>query len=123
MTFLTVPNAPKRDYESSHEQPIIVVIPLVILALMSIFFGYIAKDAFVGMGSDMLSSSLFVHPSHITLVEAEFSIPTFYKLLPAVGTIAGASLALLMYHQLANFTVQLSLSDLGKRLYTFFNGK
>lgn len=123
MTFLTVPNAPKGDYEHSHEQPMIVVIPLVILALMSIFFGYIAKDAFVGMGSDMLTSSLFVHPNHVTLVEAEFSIPRFYKLLPAIGTVLGASLSLLMYHQLANFTVQLSLSHLGKRLYTFFNRK
>ncbi|GAA5836871.1 hypothetical protein JCM5353_004648 [Sporobolomyces roseus] len=116
MTFLTTPNAPKGDYEHTHEQPLIIVVPLVILALMSIFFGYIAKDAFVGMGSDMLATSLFVHPSHVTLVEAEFSIPTFYKLLPAIGTIGGASLALLMYHRLANFTVDLALSDLAKVL-------
>lgn len=123
MTFLTTPNAPKVDYEHTHEQDMITVIPLVILAVMSIFFGYIAKDSFVGMGSDMLATSLFVHPSHVTLVEAEFSIPTFYKNLPAMGTIAGASLALLFYHRLANFTVDLALSDLGKRVYTFFNAK
>lgn len=123
MTFLTTPNAPKGDYEHTHEQPLIVMIPLIILALMSIFFGYIAKDSFVGMGSDMLATSLFVHPSHITLVEAEFAIPTFYKLLPAFGTIGGAALALLMYHRLANVTVNLALSDLGKRIYTFFNAK
>jgi NADH-ubiquinone oxidoreductase chain 5 len=123
MTFLTHPNAPKGDYEHTHEQPLIIAIPLVILALMSIFFGYIAKDSFVGMGSDMLATSLFVHPSHITLVEAEFSIPTFYKLLPAFGTIGGAALALLMYHRLASFTIDLAISDLGKRIYTFLNAK
>ena len=123
MTFLTTPNAPKVDYEHTYEQPFVIVVPLVVLALMSIFFGYVAKDSFVGMGSDMLATSLFVHPSHITLVEAEFSIPTFYKLLPAVGTVGGAALALLMYHQLANFTVDLALSDLGKRIYTFLNAK
>jgi len=123
MTFLTTPNAPKGDYEHTHEQPMIIVVPLVILALMSIFFGYIAKDSFVGMGSDMLATSLFVHPSHVTLVEAEFSIPTFYKLLPAFVTIGGASLALLMYHRLADFTIQLAISDLGKRIYTFLNAK
>jgi NADH-ubiquinone oxidoreductase chain 5 len=123
MTFLTTPNAPKGDYQHTHEQPLIVMIPLIILALMSIFFGYIAKDSFVGMGSDMLATSLFVHPSHITLVEAEFSIPTFYKLLPAFGTILGAALALLMYHRLANFTIDLGLNHLGKRIYTFFNAK
>ena len=44
-------------------------------------------------------------------------------MLPAIGTIGGASLALLMYHRLANFTVDLALSDLGKRIYTFFNAK
>lgn len=123
MTFLTTPNAPKGDYEHTHEQPLVIVIPLVILALMSIFFGYIAKDSFVGMGSDMLATSLFVHPSHITLVEAEFSIPTFYKILPGLGTIAAAALALLMYHRLGSFTIDLALSDLGKRIYTFLNAK
>jgi NADH-ubiquinone oxidoreductase chain 5 len=123
MTFLTVPNAPKGDYESTHEQPLLMAIPLVILAFMSIFFGYVAKDSFVGMGSDMFATSLFVHPSHITLVEAEFSIPTFYKLLPALVTIGGAALALLMYHRLASFTIDLALSDLGKRIYTYLNAK
>ena len=131
MTFLTTPNAPKVDYEQTHEQDIITVIPLVLLALLSIFFGYIAKDSFVGMGSDMLAGSLFVHPSHITLVEAEFAIPTFYKLLPSIVTLSGASLALLMYHRLANFTVDLASAphlkvragNLGKRIYTFFNAK
>lgn len=133
MTFLTTPNGPKVDYEHTltlpgyaglgKEQDMITVIPLVLLALLSIFFGYIAKDSFVGMGSDMLASSLFVHPSHITLVEAEFAIPTFYKLLPSIVTLLGASTALLMYHKLANFTVELAISDLGKRIYTFFNAK
>lgn len=123
MTFLTTPNAPKGDYEHTHEADLLVVITLTILALLSIFFGYFAKDLFVGMGSDVFAHSLFVHPSHITLVEAEFSIPTFYKLLPAFGTFGGAALALLMYHRLANFTVDLALSKLGKRLYTFFNAK
>jgi NADH-ubiquinone oxidoreductase chain 5 len=123
MTFLTTPNAPKGDYEHTHEVDVTTAIPLLLLATFSVFFGYVAKDAFVGMGSDMLATSLFVHPSHITLVEAEFAVPTFYKLLPAIGTLGGASLALLMYHQFANVTVDLALSNLGKRFYTFFNAK
>lgn len=129
MTFLTTPNASKSDYENTHEQDMITVIPLVLLALLSIFFGYIAKDSFVGMGSDMLSSSLFVHPSNVVLVEAEFSIPTFYKFLPLIVTFLGALLSLLMYHTWSQFTVNLSgaqdtwAGETGKRLYTFFNAK
>lgn len=98
LTFLTTPNAPKGDYEHTHEQPLIIMVPLLILSVLSICFGYVAKDSFVGMGSDMLASALFVHPSNITLVEAEFALPTLIKLLPAIGTLLGASLSLLMYH-------------------------
>lgn len=123
MTFLTTPNAPKGDYEHTHEQPLIVVIPYVILSLLAIFFGYIAKDLYVGVGSDFLSSALFIHPSHITLIEAEFSLPLFYKLLPAIGSMLGAGTALLLYHRLPEFTVSLTQSKLGYMMYTFFNGK
>ena len=123
MTFLTYPNAPKGDYEHTHEQPLIVVIPYVILSLLAIFFGYIAKDLFVGPGSDFLSSALFIHPSHITLVEAEFSIPLFYKLLPAVGSMLGAATALLLYHQLPDQAVSLTQNKVGYLMYSFFNGK
>lgn len=123
MTFLTTPNAPKGDYEHTHEQPLIVVIPYVILSLLAIFFGYVAKDAFVGPGSDFLSSALFIHPTHITLVEAEFSIPLFYKLLPAVGSALGAATALLLYHRLPYLAVNLTMNKLGYMMYTFFNGK
>jgi len=129
MTFLTYPNATKGDYEHTHEQPLIVVIPYLILSLLAIFFGYVAKDLFVGPGSDFLSSSLFIHPSHITLVEAEFSIPLFYKLLPAIGSMLGAVTALLLYHPspmmrgAPDFTVNLTQGKLGYMMYSFFNGK
>lgn len=108
LTFLTYPNAPKGDYEHTHEQPLIVVIPYVILSLFAIFFGYVAKDLFVGPGSDFLSTALFIHPSHISLIEAEFSLPLFYKLLPAIGSLLGAVTALLLYNgagSLPDFTV------------------
>lgn len=129
MTFLTHPNAPKGDYEHTHEQPLIVAIPYVILSLLAIFFGFVMKDLFVGPGSDFLSSALFIHPSHITLIEAEFSLPLFYKLLPAVGSLLGAGSALLLYHRLPDFTVSLTqgstdgVGRLGYMMYSFFNGK
>lgn len=123
ITFLTYPNAPKGDYEHTHEQPLIVVIPYVILSLLAIFFGYRAKERFISPGSDFLSSSLFVHPSHITLIEAEFSLPLIYKLLPAIGSFFGAGLALLIYNQYPHFTVDIRITKLGLKRYSFFNGK
>lgn len=123
LTFFTVPNAPKGDYLHAHEAPIIIVIPLVILSIMSIVFGYIAKDAFVGPGTDFLSTSLFQHPNHITLIEAEFGLSLVVKLLPIIGSLFGAGLALYLYHITPRFTISLTNSSLGRSVYTFLNGK
>lgn len=123
LTFMTYPNASKSVYLHTHDAPVIVMVPLTILSLLAIFFGYIAKDLFVGMGSDFLSPSLFIHPSHISLVEAEFSINLFNKLLPAILTLVGAVSAIYMYHVVPQFTIGLTGSAFGRRLYHFFNGK
>lgn len=123
LTFLTYPNASKTVYLHIHDAPFIVMVPLTILSLLAIFFGYVAKDLFVGMGSDFLSPSLFTHPSHISLIEAEFSISLFNKLLPAILTLGGASAAVYMYHAVPLFTIGLTSSTFGRNLYKFFNGK
>ena len=123
LTFFTTRNAPKGDYLHAHEAPMIIVIPLVILSIFSIGFGYVAKDAFVGVGTDLFGSALFQHPNHISLIEAEFGLPLALKLLPAVGSFFGARLALYMYHVIPSFTIHLTDSPLGKALYTFFNSK
>lgn len=99
LTFLTYPNAKRIDYLNSHEASISVVIPLTILALFSIFFGFLFSDLFVGVGSDFLSNSIFIHPNHITLIEAEFSLPILIKLLPALLSLLGAITGIFLYHK------------------------
>jgi len=123
LTFFTVPNAPKGDYLHAHEAPMIIVIPLVILSIMSIGFGYVAKDLFVGVGTDFLSTALFQHPNHISLIEAEFGLPLLLKLLPAIGSMFGAVLAVYLYHVVPSFTIGLTNNTIGHALYTFLNGK
>lgn len=122
MTFLTYPNSPKKIYESAHDASVFAMIPMATLATLAIFFGYIGRDLFVGMGSDFAGSSLFIHPSHISLIEAEV-IPTSFKLLPSIITFGSASLAFYLYHYASPFMVQLSQSSLGYNLYKFFNAK
>nr|YP_001876486.1 ND5 [Tilletia walkeri]ABP03931.1 ND5 [Tilletia walkeri] len=123
-TFLTTPNRSQRTYNNIHDAPIIVMIPLSILSLFRIFFGYCTKDLFVGMGSDFLvSDRLFIHPSHILMVEAEFSINSFMKLLPFILTVIGAISALYLYNRIPSFRIQLTNSKIGRSFYKFFNGK
>lgn len=98
------------------------MIPLTILSILAIFFGYVASDLFVGIGSDFLSQSLFTHPSHITLVEAE-NIPLLPKLLPIILSILGAGAALYFYHVLPTVLINISDNKVGRKLYKFLNGK
>nr|YP_009653000.1 NADH dehydrogenase subunit 5 [Laccaria amethystina]QCG70059.1 NADH dehydrogenase subunit 5 [Laccaria amethystina] len=123
LVFLTYPNGPKESYLNSHESNIFVVIPLLVLALFSIFFGYIFSDLFVGLGSDFFANSLFTHPNKISIIEAEFSLNPVIKLLPAFLSLIGASIAIFMYHLQPLFLINLSNTVLGRKIYSFLNGK
>jgi NADH-ubiquinone oxidoreductase chain 5 len=123
LVFLSYPNANKKTYLNVHEASITVIIPLLVLSLFSIFYGYIFSDLFIGMATDFFGNSVFTHPNNIILVEAEFSIPLGYKLLPSILSVLGAALAIYLYNYNARFLVDLKTSVLGIKLYTFFNGK
>uniref|UniRef100_UPI0030FEE6B5 NADH dehydrogenase subunit 5 n=1 Tax=Singerocybe alboinfundibuliformis TaxID=1346812 RepID=UPI0030FEE6B5 len=123
LVFLTTPNGQKQSYLNSHESNIAVIIPLLTLALFSIFFGYVFSDLFVGVGSDFFGNSLFIHPNNISIIEAEFSLNPIIKLLPAIFSLSGAVLAIFMYHRAPEFIINLTNSKLGIKLYSFLNGK
>src|SRR6201992_88201 len=96
---------------------------LLVLALFSIFFGFVFSDLFVGVGSDFFANSLFIHPNNISIIEAEFSLPILIKLLPSILSLLGASLAIFLYHNSNNFVIDLTETSLGRKIYTFLNGK
>ena len=123
LVFLTVPNGSRISYLNSHEANLSVIIPLLILALFSIFFGYVFADLFVGVGSDFFGNSLFTHPNNISIIEAEFSLPILIKLLPLLLSLFGAISAILLYHKTPEFVIGLTETSLGKIIYTFLNGK
>jgi NADH-ubiquinone oxidoreductase chain 5 len=52
MTFLKINNNNSRIMINAHESSIILLVPLIILAICSIFIGFMAKDLFIGLGVD-----------------------------------------------------------------------
>src|SRR5208282_2278975 len=89
LTFLTNPNGPIVNYKYVHESDIFMSLPLIILAILSIFFGYITKDIFIGIGLGFfLDNSLFIHPMHEIVLDTEFAVPALFKLLPLILTIS-----------------------------------
>nr|YP_009048483.1 NADH-ubiquinone oxidoreductase chain 5 [Heterobasidion irregulare]AHK09736.1 NADH dehydrogenase subunit 5 [Heterobasidion irregulare] len=123
LVFLTVPNGSKQSYINSHESNTSVIIPLFILSLFSIFFGFVFSDLFVGMGTDFFGNSLFIKPNNISIIEAEFSLPILIKLLPALLSLFGASLSILLYHKSQIIVIELTENSIGRKIYSFLNGK
>ena len=52
LTFLTNPNGYKPVIINAHDSSLRMALPLAILAIPSIFIGYLTKDMFIGLGSD-----------------------------------------------------------------------
>ncbi|KAJ4502109.1 NADH:ubiquinone oxidoreductase subunit 5 [Exophiala dermatitidis] len=124
LTFLTNPNGPLVNYKShgAHEGDIYMSLPLIILAIFSIFFGYITKDIFIGLGSDFFSdNSLFIHPKHEIMLDTEFAVPTIYKLLPLFFTITLSIMSIIFTEFYPKLVIKFKLSKLGYNIFSFFN--
>src|ERR1700749_3138443 len=88
LTFISAPNGYLTDYKKAHEGDIYMSLPLIILAIFSIFFGFLTKDMFIGLGTGFFSdNAIFIHPMHEIMLETEFSLPSIVKMLPLIMTI------------------------------------
>jgi len=134
LTFLTNPNGPKVNYiyadttkfNHSHFTSLdgnnYMSLPLIILAIFSIFFGYVTKDIFIGLGSGFYAdNSLFIHPTHEIMLDTEFAVPTLFKLLPLFFTVSLSILAIIISEFIPKSLISFKFSRLGYNIFGFFN--
>lgn len=129
LTFLTSPNGPIINYKAAklggkvaHEGDIFMSMPLIILAIFSIFFGFLSKDIFIGLGSSFFSdNALFLHPLHEIMLDTEFSVPTVYKLTPFILTVSLGLLYVLITELTPRTIIKFKFSAFGYNLFSFFN--
>jgi len=122
LTFLTNPNGPIINYKQVHEADIYMSLPLIILALFSIFFGYLTKDIFIGLGSGFfVDNSLYIHPSHEIMLDTEFAVPIVFKLLPLIFTLSLSTIAIIFSEFIATWLIYFKLSKIGYNIFGFFN--
>lgn len=122
LTFLANPNGPVNYYKKAHEGDIFLSLPLAVLALFSIYFGYLTKDIFIGLGSGFFSdNSIFIHPIHEILIDTEFAVANLFKLLPLIFTVLFSVLAVVYPEFIPNTISSFKLSNLGYYVFGFFN--
>jgi NADH-ubiquinone oxidoreductase chain 5 len=88
LSFFSNPNGLLIDYKKIHESNFFMSIPLIILSIFSIIFGYFAKEIYIGLGSNFFSdNSIYIHPINEIMINTENIIPVFIKMLPFILSI------------------------------------
>jgi NADH-ubiquinone oxidoreductase chain 5 len=122
LTFLTNPNGPLINYKQIHEGDLFLNVPLIILAIFSIFFGYLTKDIFIGLGTNFFSdNSLFIHPNHEIMLDTEFAVPILFKLLPFILTVLLSIISIIFTEFFPKLLIKFKFSKLGYNIFSFFN--
>lgn len=111
-----------KNAHIAHEGGVLMMLPLVILAVLSVLFGYLTKDVFIGIGSGLFSdNSLFIHPIHETMLDTEFFVPILLKLLPLFFIFCFTFIFLLFTEFYPYLLVSFKLSGVGYNIFGFLN--
>lgn len=122
LTFLAEPNGKRSVIENAHESNWKILLPLGILAIPSIFIGYLTKDFFIGLGTDFWGVALIQNPLNFQLIDAEF-LSHIFKLVPLILSCSGAFLAYFFYTFNLKNLYYVKISKYGIKFYNFFNRK
>ena len=126
-TFFAETNVFKSIFFYVHEIPLLMGIPLGILAIFSIFFGFIFKDLFIGLGNITFGNSIYILPENYKFNTAEFIEYEFYdyklKLIPLIFSFFGIFLVIILNKFFSIYLFYLKKSKIGYFFFIFLSKK
>ena len=97
MAFHGKPRASAEVMSHVHESPLVMTLPLFVLAVGAVFSGWLGYELFVGHDMAVFwGDSIFILPEHHAM-EYAHHVPTWVKLLPVLLATSGVLLAVLCY--------------------------
>jgi NADH-quinone oxidoreductase subunit L len=97
LTFYGKPRADEHVMAHVHESPLVMTVPLMVLAAGAIFSGALGHTAFVGEEfTSFWSKSILILDSHEAMHGAEH-VPALISYLPTIVGLGGITLAYVMY--------------------------
>jgi len=97
MTFHGAPRADEKVMAHVHESPMVIILPLIVLAAGASFAGYLGYENFVGQNTAQFwGNAILVLDSHPALENAHH-VPAWVKFLPLVVGAVGIALAYVLY--------------------------
>ena len=124
LTFIGRPLAPSATYNKAHESDMFMSLPLVVLAIFSIYFGFLTKDIFIGLGSHAFTdNSIFIHPLHEIYISCEFAVSSFFKLLPFFITIAALVISIMIFEAVPSIIITIKYTRIVYHIFAYLNLK
>jgi NADH-quinone oxidoreductase subunit L len=121
LTFHGAPRADEKVMGHVHESPLVMIIPLSVLAIGALFAGFFFYPGFVGdLREAFWGESLFILPQNDT-VEAAHHVPLWVKKLPIIMGSLGILLAYIAYLWTVGFPEK--MVKIFKPVHTLFLNK
>ena len=97
-SYFNILYSKKNKMFSIHESGYFIIIALIILFFGSVFIGYIFKDLFIGMGTDIWINTLDIesYKNSLKILEVEF-LPIEIKLMPIKYTFIAGLLSFIFF--------------------------
>ncbi|NJR13244.1 MAG: hypothetical protein HC779_01750 [Phyllobacteriaceae bacterium] len=122
MTFHGRPRASTDVMEHAHESPLVMLIPLFVLAFGALFAGVVFKEYFYGHEfAQFWKGALFLLPDNIVLEEFH-NVPKWVKFSPFVAMVIGFLLAWWMYIRSPSLPGEIARSQAGLYAFLLNNG-
>ena len=122
LCFLVEPNGCRSPLLGASEGGWPMGVVLGLLAIPSMFIGYLSRDLFIGLGTDFWGNALFCLPLNLSIVDAEF-MSTGMKLFPLFCSILGGLMSFIFYQGYNHGLFLAKTSLVGRKFYTFLNRK
>ena len=97
LTFHGEPRADHHVIEHVHESPLVMLIPLIVLAAGAVLTGYIFAPLFIGEHAHEFWREAIFNGPHNHILHAMHEVPHWVPLAPTVLAVGGIALAYVMY--------------------------
>ena len=121
MTFHGTARAPRDVMAHVHESPLVMMVPLYVLAAGALLAGLIFTGSFIGAGNGAFWREALVAGEHAPILEAMHQSPFWVTYLPTLMMAIGALVAVWFY--LVNPEVPRQLAETNDWLYRFLLNK
>lgn len=103
LVFNYYPNTNYNSYINVHSTSNVLYIPLIILSILSIVFGYFLSDIYTGIGSNVFNNTVYMY-NNSTYFDFELNYSVFTKFIPFFFTILGITTSIYIY-SINNYTI------------------